>query len=297
MATTVSCTREPSADSEPAAGTVVVTRRLDAPPEQVWRALTKRDLVARWFGTLEGELSPGAHARFDFGDGDFFQVETLTVEPPQRLEYAWRFLGIGPLDTINWQVMPDGDGSNVTVTDTEPGRDARSAAELRKGWLDFTKRLTEFVARGKPMRYDWRHDFDGNVLLGASTEQAWDALFLGGNLSRWLPLTGGLRPGARLATSDGKEPASLTVGEVAWDEQACVKFELTHADWSRPTRCTLGLSPHGRGTLLSVSHRGWQGIARGREYSKQQRRRFSRLWIEALRVARRLAGGDDVSAT
>jgi hypothetical protein len=42
--------------------------------------------------------------------------------------------------------------------------------------------------------------------------------------------------------------------------------------------------------MLSFSHCGWEHLAGGDEYRKQQRRRFAALWIAALARARSLAG-------
>ena len=279
------------AASEASPSTVVVSRKIDAPPWEVWRALTDPGVVARWFGTLEGELAPGASARLDFGDGDFFQVETNCVEPPHRLQYAWRFLGIGPLDTITWFLLSDGEGCVVTVTDDEPGRNADDAAELRKGWLDFTKRLVAFFRRGETVRYAWRHDFDGSIELGVTAREAWNELFTEANLPRWLTLSRGeLQAGTSLIVADGESPESLLVGEVSREPGEGLRFKLTAAAWLGPTHCALRLTPHGGGTLLSVSHRGWQKISREKDYAKQQRRRFSEMWVATLRRAQRLAG-------
>src|SRR5437899_740788 len=69
---------------------------------EVWRALTEPHRVSSWFGTLETGLRVGKTNRLVFGDGDFFVLEVLHMDPPHSLQYAWRFLGIGPQDTITW---------------------------------------------------------------------------------------------------------------------------------------------------------------------------------------------------
>jgi uncharacterized protein YndB with AHSA1/START domain len=118
---------EPIVDSYTTPGMVVVSVLLDVPLVEVWQALTEPQRVARWFGTLTGALRPGTSVRLDFGDGDFFTLEIIQLDPPYLLQYAWRFLGIGPLNTITWQVAPRDKGCQVTVTDSEPERSHEAA--------------------------------------------------------------------------------------------------------------------------------------------------------------------------
>src|ERR1051325_7005653 len=148
---------QPSEGSSIAPGTVEITRALSASATTAWRALTDPEVVAKWFGTLTAPFRGGEDARLEFGDGDYFLLHTLRIDPPSLLQYSWRFLGIGPLDTITWRITARGDGCLVTVTDTEPDRSPEAALLLRTGWMDFTGRLEEFLSRGLPTRYPWRH--------------------------------------------------------------------------------------------------------------------------------------------
>lgn len=270
-------------------GTAVVTRFVDAPSERVWRALTDPALVCRWFGILIPALEPGVEARFDFGDGDFFAVQDVVLEPPFRLRYAWRFLGIGPLDAIDWQLTPHAGGCTVTVTDSEPGRSPEAGGEMREGWLDFTERLHHFLATGEPARYDLREEFDAGIELPGRLDDAAAVVLAPGRYARWLPLDGpDLADGTGLYVEDGKAPVAFTIADVRWETPVCVHFSLSHRSWPQPTPCTLALTANARTTFLMVRQTGWRGVGGSVDVQRAQRRRFSALWIAALEQARRL---------
>lgn len=86
-----------SAESPEVGESIVVDCDLDAPPAQVWRALTEPDLVAQWLLPLDGpgDLNPEVGERFGFrpepanGNGPI-DCEVLAAEPPRLLSYSWR---------------------------------------------------------------------------------------------------------------------------------------------------------------------------------------------------------------
>jgi uncharacterized protein YndB with AHSA1/START domain len=270
-------------------GAVKVSRELKASPMEVWQALTDPALVAQWFGTLSTPLAQGQPACLSFGDGDFFTLQEILLDPPHTLKYSWRFLGIGPLDTITWQISPGVKACRVKVTDTEPERTREAALELRKGWLDFTKRLKLFFQKGKPTRYGWRHDLDGSIELPASIDRIWDHLFEARSQALWLPLeASSLVEGAEFVVGDGAGSARLRVSDVVSQPPSVVSFRLAHEAWLNSTDCRLELLPRKSDTLLYVSHNNWGAISPDEEYQKQQRKRFCELWINALMRARYL---------
>jgi uncharacterized protein YndB with AHSA1/START domain len=287
--------RELAADLPGRSGTVVVSRTLRAPAEKVWRALTDPPLVSAWFGDLTAPLDGGGSARLEFGDGDFFLLEDVRLDPPRSLRYSWRFLGVGPRDDIRWTLAPAGEHCVVTVTDGEEERTPEDALQLRKGWLDFTRRLRDHLSNGENTRYPWRHDFDGGIELPCDAARARKKLFSPPAQAHWLPLAAGatLSDGAWFHPADGEEPARLRVTHVEWESPDHVSFRLAASDWDRPTLCRLQLSARAQTTLLSISHRGWKLIGADRHYQKQQRRRFCQLWVHKLVEARRLTTLDE----
>ena len=281
----------PGWNGHPDFGRVEVCLFLDVPPAKVWHALTDLDAVDRWFGTIRPALRTGGRAILDFGDGDFFTLRWIRLEPSQRLRYSWRFLGIGPLDTITWRLIPAGCGCELTVTDEEPGRLPQEAEQLRLGWLDFTGRLAGFLATGERTRYDWRREFDGAVELAIHSPAAWEVLFDPSRQPQWLPLGGpALKEGVPLVLDPEPTPALTLVTMVHWDPPTRVTFQIEHPDWLQPTACSVRLSPRGDRVLLSVSHVGWEAINPDLDVPLAYRRRFAAMWIETLGRAARLTG-------
>jgi len=262
---------------------------MEVPPEVVWEALTDPALVCRWFGFLWPGLEPGATARFEFGDGDFFEVENVQLTAPHRLHYDWRFLGIGPLDSIDWHLTAQGTGCKVTVTDSEPGRSPEAVQEMRQGWRDFTWRLQQYVHTRAPIRYDWRREFDGSIELAAELDKVREVLFAPGRYARWLPLDGfDLDTQTSFYVEDDKEPVAFPLAAVTWLAPIRVRFQLSHPDWLHLTTCTLEVEAYRQGALLSIHHVGWEHIHAAPEAQRQQRKRFSACWIGCLQRARDL---------
>jgi uncharacterized protein YndB with AHSA1/START domain len=88
---------EPTNESLETDESIVVDCDLDAPPAQVWRALTEPDLVAQWLLPLDApaELSPEVGERFSFkpepaNGNNPIDCEVLAAEPRHLLRYSWR---------------------------------------------------------------------------------------------------------------------------------------------------------------------------------------------------------------
>lgn len=283
---------EHTADAETTISTVSMIRILSVPPETVWPALTDPAVVACWFGDLSAPLQPDTPVRLDFGDGDFFTIEPTELDPPSCLQYRWRFLGIGPVNTITWRVVDTGGSAILTVTDEEPGRAREVAYQMREGWQDFTYRLDAFLKTGNSMRYDWRRSFDGSIELHVPATGLEHALFTPGAQAQWLPFGGeSLVAGTSVTLPDNADPARVQLSNITWTSPTSVGFDLTHPGWLQPTTCQIMCVPHGSTTLLVVQHGGWESISENDETQRAQRKRFCELWIAALQRAQLLAPG------
>lgn len=270
-------------------GTVVVEVDVKAPPPKVWDALTEPAIVRRWFGELSAQLADGASARLDFGDGDFFMIEGASCRAPQRLSYFWRFQGTGPRDSVVWDITPTATGSSVRVTDNEPSRPPKVVDELFEGWTDFLGRLQRHIATGETARYDWRREFSAAAELPGTPEQN-RGLLTNPDTMNWLPFRSKcLAKNGVVGMTDGLAPQRLTVSDFKRDAGVSMSFGLRAGEWRSPTTCRIELLPHAGGSLLVVSHAGWEDIGQSGEYQKNQRHRFGDHWVESMRRVRKVA--------
>lgn len=271
------------------AGTVRVSVTVPATPDRVWAALTQQNEVRRWFGELSETIRPGGEYRLDFGDGDFFEIRDVAMSPPTRLSYDWSFLGTGPRNAISWTLDSSAGHCRVTINDAESGRMPASVAEMIEGWTDFLNRLRRYCTTGENARYGWRKEFDAAIELPVAPAEAFACLLSDVGQSGWMPwYKGVIRVGAVLEMSDRLHPERLTVGAVTITAPQLLQFTLGCTEWSAGTECAIRIQPRQQGSLLVVSHRGWQNICLQDDEQAAQRSRFGTLWIQALRKARDL---------
>jgi uncharacterized protein YndB with AHSA1/START domain len=130
------------------------------PPEAVWEALTKRELLARWL--MPNDINPEVGHKFTFRgqatpswDG-IVHCEILEVSLHKRLVYSWRSSpagteeNAGGLDTIvSWNLSPTPDGGTHLLLEHngfEP--DSFVFKAMSGGWSGkLGSRLREVVTR------------------------------------------------------------------------------------------------------------------------------------------------------
>ncbi len=106
------------------AHTVTREVHLDAPPEQVWEAITDPATLREWLAP-EVELDPseGGELVCRFADGEERRGEVELVEEAERLAFHWWREGAGP-SRVEFVVDAVADGTLLTVTETRTGRRA-----------------------------------------------------------------------------------------------------------------------------------------------------------------------------
>src|SRR5262245_28207749 len=86
--------------------------------EDVWRALTDPDALKHWLAVCPGSLeASGKDCVLDFEDGEFFLCRPTEVRPPGRLQYLWRWLGIGQATAVTWALEDVGGATRVAVAE------------------------------------------------------------------------------------------------------------------------------------------------------------------------------------
>lgn len=147
--------------AEPTTHNMILTRVLDAPVEQVWRAWSDSEYVMRWWGP-SGFTAPLARMDFreggtslvcmrapvEYGGQDMYNTWTYTrIVPMERLEYTLRFADktgskITPAEAGIPPGVPDGVPHVITfrplsdqqteITVTEFGYESEEAANLSR---------------------------------------------------------------------------------------------------------------------------------------------------------------------
>lgn len=113
-----------------------MSRRLNHPPQKVWRALTEPGHLTQWFPTeltIDGD-------RVRYGSGPDGRV--LELDPPRVFAHTWDD------DELRWEIRPDGDGSLLTLTHVFGDR--FGAASFASGWHTCVAALTALLD-GRPL--------------------------------------------------------------------------------------------------------------------------------------------------
>jgi uncharacterized protein YndB with AHSA1/START domain len=151
--------------TEPKKRDVVVTRRFDAPVEQVWKAWTDSEYVMQWWGPT-GFTCPLAEMDFreggkslvcmrapqEFGGQDLYNIWTYQkIVPMQRIEYILNFtdkdgtafdpaaMGLPagiPKEVRNVNTFRDLGNGKTELTVTEYGYTSDQAHDISKAGLE-----------------------------------------------------------------------------------------------------------------------------------------------------------------
>ena len=125
---------------------MIKTIYLKASPEKVWRHLTDKDLLARWFHETDRDLALNASFQYlsfhyDKEDRKLMWGEVLEFDPPTRLVQTFTHQWLkGVITTVTWELMPVEGGTQlslrhegITTFDELTGHD--------KGWDEHLLRL------------------------------------------------------------------------------------------------------------------------------------------------------------
>lgn len=118
---------------------VTIRRRLDAPPERVFRAWSDPEELAGWFPiTVEGSLAVGARTILTWHDRRI-PIEVTEAEPARTFRFRWPWLADESyVTTVTVRLAPRGYGTQLTLTDgsfdlTVPGV-LDAYVEALEGW-------------------------------------------------------------------------------------------------------------------------------------------------------------------
>lgn len=201
--------------------------RLDAPPREVYRALTDRSAIETWLAE-RAEVSP-SEGRFAFWgrhtpQGGTGRQRLLAAEPDRLLRFAWEL--DGEETTVEIRVETDGaEGALVTLIQTgAPSLDELVAPSGRKDglhsihtfWPHAIANLANHVEGGGlvPM-CDFgdphRDEARAELFVGAPPERVWISLIEPEEIDRWFGASAEVEPrvGGRINLVGGGEPGKI----------------------------------------------------------------------------------------
>jgi uncharacterized protein YndB with AHSA1/START domain len=137
-------------------GRLVASVELAAPPEQVFRALASKEVIAWWvragvFDTREwaGELCVGGRWRASgVARGQHYAIEGefLKIDPPRQLVHTWHLVGTpNASTTVTYDLEPLDRGTRLTLRHTG-FTSAETCTNTAIGWETSFEQLAESLA-------------------------------------------------------------------------------------------------------------------------------------------------------
>lgn len=134
----------------------VIERTLNAPVQKVWKAITDRDQMEKWYFKL-AEFKPEVGFEFSFTGGPpekpyLHLCKVTKAEPGKLLQYSWRYDGYPENSHVTFELFPEGEtATRLKLThegiDTFPADNKDFARKnFAEGWnYIIGKSIKEFV--------------------------------------------------------------------------------------------------------------------------------------------------------
>ncbi len=91
---------------------------LDAPPDEVWPAITDPARLGAWLDAdVELDVRPGGEGRFTFPDGEVRHALVHEVDPGRELSFSWwrPVTGASDPSTVTFTLVPVDGGTVLRV--------------------------------------------------------------------------------------------------------------------------------------------------------------------------------------
>lgn len=125
---------------------------IKASPERVFRALTEKEELERWFlKNAEVDLRPGGAIKFEWRPGVTNIGKILVLDPPHRLSYTWE-VQTPSVTTVTFELTAENNGTRLQVINTGfgEGEDWDHYYDLRhNGWGIHLANLASWLEAGK----------------------------------------------------------------------------------------------------------------------------------------------------
>ena len=141
---------------------LIIEQDFDAPVDLVWRALTEKELMKKWYFDIS-DFKPEVGSKFHFEGGreDRCYVhlcEIVEIVPYKKLKYSWKYQGHAGLSFVTFELYSLGDKTRLKLTheglESLPSGNPDFARENFVGGWKFLihESLKEYLERGKALR-------------------------------------------------------------------------------------------------------------------------------------------------
>jgi uncharacterized protein YndB with AHSA1/START domain len=143
------------------AGSLVIERTFDAPIATVWKAITDREEMKRWYFDLkEFKAEVGFEFQFTVEHEGFtydHRCKILEVIPGKKLVHTWRYAGYAGDSQVTWELFAYGKQTRLRLTheglDSFPKVPAFAKTNFAGGWTQIVgTALKSFVENNFPRR-------------------------------------------------------------------------------------------------------------------------------------------------
>ena len=266
-------------------------RGLRPPVLEVWRYLSRPELLRRWFGDVDIELAIGGEFALHAWNGDIVRGHVLQSDPPSALAFTWKPQGTGTESRVAIRLQGDGPGTRVTVRheglSSEPER-----RQARRLWREVLGALRTTLHEDRDA-HEWGASLPiaVRVPLARSAADIWPLLSTAQGLEKWLAHVerfdgapeGGFRFTSRHHGRQVVEEGAIE--SMAPESRVVLALELGGENWGARTKVELSLEPDPSGSALLLLHSGFDKIAP--EKASVARREYAASWPKVVADLRR----------
>ena len=135
------------------ARSVTVERDFPYPPARLWRALTRKHLIAEWLMANDFEAVVGHRFNLKGEWGGVLDCEVLAMEPERTLSWRWDFTHDDPAydlrSVVTFTLTPTETGTRLSMEQKGFRPEQKQASGgARLGWSKFLGQLDALLARG-----------------------------------------------------------------------------------------------------------------------------------------------------
>jgi uncharacterized protein YndB with AHSA1/START domain len=137
--------------------TFIIERTLKAPADKVWRAITDRDEMAKWYFDLDA-FKPEKGFKFSFKGGppdkEYIHLcEVTEVVKGSKITYSWKYQGYEGISYVTFELFGQGEQTRIKLThaglESFPANEPDLARKnFEAGWTDIIgKLLPEYLEK------------------------------------------------------------------------------------------------------------------------------------------------------